>query len=384
LVLAPFARGLGHGGSQRATAVAERLEERGVAVDWQLAARRTPTAARKLRALSRRRPLLAELYGPMCRRFGGDPDAVLIAHSYLVPAAASLARGVPRIVDFHNLEWCHLADGTGSGRVGAGIVRAAYVRRQVELMRRLERSIVAGSDLSLFVSEDEHRWARDEVPGASTLRVGSVLPRSAEQAAAAISHRRDPRRGELAYVGTLTFPTNLASLERFLATAWPAMRAAAPNLNLTIAGACGREDRARLERHPGVSTLGFVPDLTPLLARCDAAVMPFDGFAGTSLRALFYALAGVPVIGSPLAFRGIDFPAGIVAHDPAGWAAAISQISEEPAAVLAIPRDARLRARAHQDDPRPWDRLRAAIDDLSGSEDCVSAGTPAAGAGIMR
>jgi hypothetical protein len=192
-----------------------------------------------------------------------------------------------------------------------------------------------------------------------------VLPTAQERAAAAISAQRQPQRGRLAYVGALTFPTNLTSLERFLARDWPAMRAAAPDLQLTVAGACTPADRAGLDRHPGVRTLGFVPDLTNVLAGCEAVVMPFDGVAGTSLRALFYALAGLPVIGSPLAFRGIDFPSGIVARDPAGWADAVRRIAGGDRTVTTAAPATRRQAQAHQDDPEPWDRLAAAIQALT-------------------
>ncbi|HEX4010889.1 MAG TPA: glycosyltransferase family 4 protein [Solirubrobacteraceae bacterium] len=362
LVMAPFERGRSQGGSQRSTAIAERLEERGIAVEWQTVARRDSGRASKLRSLARGEPSLTGLYQRPTRRRTADLDAMIIAHSYLVPAIAE-ATTVPRIVDFHNLEFRHLADGR---RPGAGVLRRAYDRRQVQLMRRLERELVRTSDLSLLVSDDEHGWARAAAPAVRTLLIRSVLPRSQERAAAAIAAaRREPRSGELAYVGRLTFPTNLRSLERFLSAHWPAMRAAAPGLRLTVAGACDDAGRARLDRHPGVATLGFVGDLTTLLASCQAVVMPFEGVAGTSLRALFYALAGLPVIGSPQAFRGIPFQTGIVAGSSKDWVAAARRLADGTGPDPAAANAARRRAQALQSDPAPWDRLAEAIDAMS-------------------
>jgi hypothetical protein len=355
LVMAPFERGRGQGGSLRATAIAERLEERGVEVGWQVVRRRALGPAAKLRAARRGLPALAALYQSPAA-LATPADAVLIAHSYLVHAVRGLTTATPTIVDFHNLEWRHLLDGADAPPpTPAARLRALWTRKQARLMRQLEASGVAGADLSLFVSGGERAWATAAVPGAATLVAPSTLPAAEVQTAARIDAARDPRPGELAYVGTLTFPTNVTSLERFLAAAWRAMRAAAPGLRLRVAGRCAPDVRARLERHPGVTALGFVEDLTPLLARCQAVVMPFDGAAGTSLRAIYYALAGLPVIGSPAAFRGIGFDAGVVADGPGAWAAALSGDGRVQAAAAA--RAAQVRARRLQDDREPWDAL---------------------------
>jgi hypothetical protein len=230
-------------------------------------------------------------------------------------------------------------------------------------MREVETSAAAAADLSLFVSDSEQAWARSAVPGAPTLLAPSVLPAADVRAAARIAAARDPRPAELAYVGTLTFPTNVASLERFLDHDWPAMRDRVPGLRLSVAGACDPAVRDRLGRHPGVTPLGFVKDLAPLLARCQAVAMPFDGAAGTSLRAIFYALAGLPVIGSPAAFRGIGFDAGIVADSPPSWAAALSGDARERADAVA--RAAQKHAGRLQGDPRPWDALGTALEAMT-------------------
>jgi len=274
-----------------------------------------------------------------------------------------LTRDIPAIVDFHNLEWRHLLDGAPGG--AAAPVRRTWTLHQARLMRGLEVRALAGADLSLLVSASERAWARSVAPGAPTLLVPSVMPAAEIRAAERIAAARDPRPHELAYVGTLTFPPNVASLERFLHRDWPAMRARVPALRLSVAGACAPPVRERLGRQPGVTPLGFVEDLAPLLARCQAVVMPFDGAAGTSLRAVYYALAGLPVIGSPAAFRGLAFDAGIVADSPAAWAAALS--GDGPKRAEAAARAARDAARRLQDDPAPWDRLAAALQVMTAS-----------------
>jgi hypothetical protein len=364
LVMAPFERGRGQGGSLRATAIAERLEERGVEVDWQVVRRRALNRAAKLRAARRGVPVLAALYDPPAV-VTGAPDAMLVAHSYLLPAVRGVSRATPTIVDFHNLEWRHLLDGAHAGP--AASVRRQWARHQVRLMHRLETSAVATAGLSLFVSESERKWARSAAPDRDTLLAPSTMPAAEARVASRIAAARDPQPGELAYVGTLTFPTNVASLERFLHRDWPAMRDRAPGLRLSVAGACEPAVCDRLGRHPGVTPLGFVEDLAPLLSRCQAVAMPFDGVAGTSLRSIFYALAGLPVIGSPNAFRGLGFTAGIVAGSPTDWADAVT--GDGRAQADAVARAAQGSARRLQDDREPWDGVVAALEAMATTPD---------------
>src|SRR5437588_509612 len=102
LMVAPFARGRAHGGSQRATAIAERLEERGLEVGWQVVSRRMTTSARKVSAIARGKPGLTCEYEPPERLAAGAWDVALVAHSYLFPRLESVLGDVPTAVDFHN------------------------------------------------------------------------------------------------------------------------------------------------------------------------------------------------------------------------------------------------------------------------------------------
>src|SRR5205823_400331 len=141
---------------QRATAMAERLEERGIAVGWRTIARRDTSRASKALAALARRPTLVGLYPPPRRGgTGGELAAAIAAHSYLAPQLDAIGAAA-RLVDFHNLEWRHLAD----------LVRFAprrrppYARLQIWLMRRHEREVLRAADLATFASADELEWAR--------------------------------------------------------------------------------------------------------------------------------------------------------------------------------------------------------------------------------
>src|ERR671935_271434 len=85
-ILAPFERGRAHGGSQRTTAMAERLEERRITISWRTIARRETSRASKARSALALRPALVDLYPRAIGSAGREaPAAAIAAHSYLAP-----------------------------------------------------------------------------------------------------------------------------------------------------------------------------------------------------------------------------------------------------------------------------------------------------------
>ena len=361
-MVAPFERGLGHGGSQRASALAERLEERGAEVEWLISRQRDTARLAKLRDALALRPALVGLH-PTRSRVGQTFDAAISAHSYLAEWLWALPEGVVRVIDFHNLEWRHLEDLIAR----APSIRRPYLRLQAALMRRFERRAIGAADLCTFASEEELGWARRGTPDAELCLAPSVLPRGTEREALTLRPAGPAGEG-LIYIGTLRFPPNVSALLAFLREIWPRVRERIPALRLTVAGDCAAEDRRRIERFPGVETVGFVADPRRVLEPAAAAIMPVEGWAGTSLRALYCALAGVWVIGSPAAFRGLPWEMGVVAGSAPEWVEAVAESagpsSERERRIVA----ARQAALALQRDPAPWDRLYERIAALGTSQ----------------
>jgi glycosyltransferase involved in cell wall biosynthesis len=352
LLVAPFARGRSHGGSLRATAMAERLEDRGAAVTWLTVPVEHGTRREKLSSLLRGEPALVRAHTRALPELTGSWDTVIASHSYLAPVLDAAPAGARRVVDFHNLEWRVLA-GTARAEGGA---HGAYLRVQSQLMRRFERATLdTPGVVAALATTGEAAWAA----GADALVIPNVLPRAAVAEARATAHRARERApgGPLLYLGTLTFPPNVRALLSFLNEAWPAVRAAHHDATLLIAGRCSAETRALLDRHPGVRTLGFVDDLPGLLAGAAAALLPFDGQGGSSLRCLQYALAGIPVVASAAGARGLPFTPGLLAESPAEWSRAIAAVRASTDELATAVAHARAGAREIQSDETPWNAL---------------------------
>jgi Glycosyl transferases group 1 len=365
LLMAPFERGRQHGGSQRATAMAERLEERGAEVAWQVFPGATTSTLEKLRGDLQLKPAMLGIYPEGEPAHAGKFDAVVSSHSYLAWHLARFPADVIRVIDFHNLEWRTLANAARSVRG----LRALHPWLQVALMRRYERRAIAGSDLSTFVSPEELAWAQSSAADGQVLLVPSVLPRAAEQQALTVGELREGRREQgLAYVGSLDFHPNVRALVRFLRNTWPAVRAAVPGLHLTIAGKCSESDRRLLESFPGTQALGFVDDVVPILSQSAAVILPVDGWGGTSLRALYYAVARIPVIGPPAAFRGLPWKSGTVAESAQEWADAVKRVVVDPPGGEIRVEPARGAALGLQRDSGPWDRLMTKLVELKSKQ----------------
>jgi hypothetical protein len=352
LVVAPFKRGLAHGGSQRATAMAERLEARGITVDW--AARRVTRGNPlvKSAALARGVPeVVRENTASLACVNEELYDSAIAAHSYMAPHVLQLA--TRQIVDFHNLEW-KVLDALGRRLGGA---RGAYKQLQARLMREHETAVLRSGADAVFVSQEELAWG-DPLAHGATLAAPNLLPRAAEDEALRIAAMRGAGgTGRFAYVGTLTFPPNVASLLSWLSTHWPGVRAAVPGATLAVAGRCSDEVRAAIGAFEGVTALGFVEDLTDVLAEADAAILPFEGEGGSSLRFLHFALARVPVVATSGAERGLPFSPGLLARTTGEWADVLGACVAGDSAVAGAIEHADDAARSLHDDPAPWDAL---------------------------
>lgn len=359
-MLAPFERGRGHGGSQRATSIAERLEERGAEIEWKTVPSRSVTTGEKVVATLRRRPALLSFYDAVPPDHGQSPAAAIAEHPYLAPHLAGVAPNVAQVVDFQDLQSWHLRD---LARVARG-ARRMYLMAQSRFMRRFEEAIVRSGSVCLFATQRELDWALSVDDACPALLIPNLLPIAELEAADRVltSRRPDaPAEPALLYVGTLTYPPNVLSLREFLASDWPSIRASNPGVQLWIAGAASADDRRAFAAHPQVRVLGFVDDLGDLMANASAAVLPLIAGAGSSLRILLFAAAGLPVIGTPLAFRGFDEGMGWVARGPQDWASAVRELTARSEAASARTAEARRVVLDLHRDPRPWDDLFRAM-----------------------
>ena len=194
-------------------------------------------------------------------------------------------KGVKILYRAHNVEWQIWRKAAEQ----APIHLQSLLRRQSDLMKRFETSVIQAADLVVPVSAEDECTFQSMVPGCVTelIPIGLEFPETVP----------DFPQGEeihLAFLGRLDWPPNHDGLKWFLDHVWP--HVTKPNLRLSIAGV-GNGDW--LNHHlpmRGVEFLGRIESPDALYAQCHAAIVPIFYGSGTRLKMIEPARFGRPCI----------------------------------------------------------------------------------------
>ncbi len=134
------------------------------------------------------------------------------------------------------------------------------------------------------------------------------------------------------FLGDYSHAPNPEAATRLAREVLPALRAAAPDCELWLAGVHS-ERIADLRAHPGVRVVGFVPDLATLFGQVRLLLAPVWSGGGFRMKGLAALAHGLPVVTNALGARGIDVPAAArrVAETPAAMAQAALEWLQSPA-----------------------------------------------------
>ncbi len=229
----------------------------------------------------------------------GDYD--FIVGRYLSSVVAADLLGHRRVVvDVDDLPTT-LLDMRLASKADTGI-RKAYLRRLRTRLTAVERRLLTAcshvwvanpTDLSHV--DHDRASVLPNIPFAAE-GVPEICDRHVTQA---ISSRI------LLTVGMLNHVPNIQGIDRFLAAAWPAIRARVPGAQYRIVGSLLGPDLAeRWSRNPGVTVVGFVDDLRGEYEAAAATVCPIPWGGGTNIKVAESFAYGVPSIISAAAHRG--------------------------------------------------------------------------------
>jgi len=252
-----------------------------------------------------------------------------------------LARGLrlPAVLRQHNREGAYhrsLSAGTPGPR---GLVLAWEALRIERDERRLGRAgwLAGTADISL----GDAQWRR--TTGAH--RVVHVPPFALDLGPAA-DRAREPLAGDDAggprvlFLGALDVATNTEAIGWFLDRVWPVVTARHPTAVLDVVGrAPSAVLRTRLAGEPRAELAADVPDVRPYLARAAVAVNPAVSGSGVNIKLIEYLDAGIPLVSTSLATRGLPLTPGAhleIRDDEAGFADAVLDLLADPEAARAM------------------------------------------------
>ena len=257
------------------------------------------------------------------------PDLVIVYSSNVAQHAQDLG-GVPRIMNFADLDSRKFAD---LGKSAAWPMRLLYALEGRRLLE-WERRIAHAFSHSLLCTEAEVADFRTLIPGAPVSWVGNGVDLDYFAPGAAV-----PEEDSLVFTGVMDYAANVDAMVWFCAEVLPRIRARRPAVRLAIVGSRPNAAVRRLGALPGVTVTGRVPDVRPWIGRATVFVAPLRLARGIQNKVLEAMASGVPVVASLAAWRGTGLPAGegIVPAETAGaFADAVLDLLADPARRAAL------------------------------------------------
>ena len=254
---------------------------------------------------------------------GGELDIVVLARYYIAgPLIPAVRRHAPRALlvfdtlDLHYVRNRRLAQLQGGAAMA--LASEAIYRDEIESVRR--------SDVTWVVSDVEQRMLEREVPGATVLVQSNIHDPVG-------SSRGYAEREGLLFVGGFRHPPNVDAVNWLVAEIVPRIRKQLPDVPVYIAGSNAPRVVQELDGR-GVTVLGFVPDLVPLLDRCRVSVSPLRYGAGVKGKVNEAMAHGLPVVATRMSVEGMGVVEGeevIVEDDPQAFADAVVRVYRDEA-----------------------------------------------------
>lgn len=231
---------------------------------------------------------------------------------------APQARRVFDTVDLHYLR----------ERRGAELAGDAGLLRNAERTRARELAVMAGSDVTVLVSDAERAQLQVDAPAVRVELISNL--HEVAGAGAPWSARRD-----LVFVGGFRHPPNVDAMQWFIGDVFARIRAQLPEVRFHCIGAdVPPVVQALAARQPGVEIHGFVPVVTPYMDEVRIAVAPLRFGAGVKGKVNLSMAHGQPVVATTCAVEGMHLRDGddvLIADDADAFAAAVVRLYRDEA-----------------------------------------------------
>jgi len=233
-----------------------------------------------------------------------------------------------RVVDTHDVHFERMALFPHPGLV-------RWPARDLKRYQELEIGTLRTFHLILALTEGDRRlFARHMDNPIRVVPTGvdmSLFPRRE-------APRPEPNR--IGFFGAVSNPANLDGILYFYDRIFPRIRERVPDVQLYIIGGHVPPEAEAMERRdPQVHVTGFVPDLQQELGKLQLAVMPLRKTSGIRGRIFEIMAAGVPMVATPAAVRGMSLEAGrhyVEAATPGAFAEEVVDLLQHPGKARAV------------------------------------------------
>lgn len=221
------------------------------------------------------------------------------------------------LIDVDSQKWLDYAR---SSRFPMSVVYETEGRR----LRELEMRLAQQTERMLVVSDAERELFRDFCPGAPIQAMGNGVD---TEYFVPITTQPKPRT--CVFVGVLNYLPNTDGVKWFAKEIWPQVRDKFSDAEFRVVGKNPPSDIEALDKLPGVSVVGPVPDVRPWLNESSCVVVPLRIARGVQNKVLEAMACGRPIICSSEPLKGLAVESGlqlIAADEPTEWVDGISKV----------------------------------------------------------
>jgi glycosyltransferase involved in cell wall biosynthesis len=228
---------------------------------------------------------------------------------------------------------------------------ALYSWLQIPRLRKFEASVCRAADAVTCVSEEDAAALRQLVPALRPVVVPNGIE-VADYAEHAPRAAQTPARLTLVFTGKMDYRPNLDAVLWFAGEILPRIRAARPEAQLVVVGQKPPERLLKLNGRNGVVITGAVEDVRPFIAGAAVYVAPLRMGGGTRFKLLQAMALARPIVSTTVGAEGFAVRSGrelLLADSPAGFAAEVLALLDDPARAAALGRAGQAFVRAGYD-----------------------------------
>ena len=191
-------------------------------------------------------------------------------------------------------------------------------RREGQRLLQFDRAIAAAFDAHVLVSAAEAELFKKLSPGTAQKTFAIRNGVDSDYFSPERNYENPYPLGDspLVLTGAMDYWPNAEAASWFAKEVLPSVRQSVPDVAFCIVGSDPLPEVRRLERLPGVTVTGRVPDIRPYLAHASVAVAPLRIGRGIQNKVLEAMAMALPVVATPEATQGLDVSGGtLVASD---------------------------------------------------------------------
>lgn len=270
-------------------------------------------------------------------------DAVMVHCAFVAQYTLGLIGPALRILDYGDMDsakWMDYAEHRSFPlSAGYGI--------ESRKLRRYEREIAKRFDRITITTQGE----KEEFKTLGVDRPCTVIPNGVDGNFFQPAKMGGGMKPNIVFLGRMDYFPNIDGVLWFVRDVYPEIRRAMPSAELQIVGADPSGEILRLRGTEGVTVTGFVKDVRPYLTEAAVAIAPLRIARGTQNKILECMAAGIPVVSTPQAAKGIQAVANehiIVADGPEATSRSVLDLLNDPARRVKLATAARSQVeRAH-------------------------------------